>query len=137
MNMKSLVLVLVLALSACGGKSAGPADPAPKNTGVAKDTRTPFEQRLGTACMSVANKLTACAITDTDAKLASGEITQKDHDDLVKPKYTDALTSKSFDQCNQPDKRSSRQVRVLEICLKEEQACAPLLDCLDHMNNKN
>jgi hypothetical protein len=133
--MKSLVLIL--AISACGGgKSTSPAAPEPTNTAVAKDSRTPFEQRLSTACMNVAKKLTACAVADTDAKLASGEITQKDHDDLEKPKYTDALTSKSFDQCNQPDKRSSRQVRVLEVCLKEEQECAPLLDCLDHVNKK-
>ncbi|HEY4057607.1 MAG TPA: hypothetical protein VGM39_13410 [Kofleriaceae bacterium] len=136
MTMKSLVFLT--ALAACGGGSStgtGPANPEPTNT--AKDTHTPFEQRLSTACMNVAKKLTACAVSDTDAKLASGEITQKDHDDLESSKYTNALTEKSFDQCNQPEKRSSRQVRVLEVCLKQEQDCAPLLDCLDHMNKKD
>jgi hypothetical protein len=134
--MKSVALII--ALAACGGgKSTGPSEPAPKDSGVAKDTRTPFEQRLETACMNVAKKLTACAVADTDADLAAGKTTQKEHDELVAPKYTEALTTKSFDQCNQPDKRSSRQIRVLEVCLEEETECEPLLDCLDHMNKKD
>jgi hypothetical protein len=28
---------------------------------------------------------------------------------------------------------SSRQVRVLEVCFKEEQECGPLMSCLDHL----
>jgi hypothetical protein len=29
---------------------------------------------------------------------------------------------------------SSRQVRVLEVCDKEEQQCGPLVSCLGHLN---
>jgi hypothetical protein len=31
---------------------------------------------------------------------------------------------------------SSRQVRVLEVCDREESQCGPLLSCLDHLNEK-
>jgi len=52
----------------------------------------------------------------------------------VKPQFQDALTRKYVDKCDQPGKRSSRQIRVLEVCLQQETECDPLLDCLDHLN---
>jgi len=131
--MKTLTIAVVF-LVACGGgqKSAEPA--GGPGSGVVTDTRSDFDKRLETACAAVGKKLTACAVADTDAKLAAGEIKQKDHDELVKPQFQDALTSKYVEKCDQPAKRSSRQIRVLEVCLQQEPACDPLLDCLDNLN---
>ena len=39
-------------------------------------------------------------------------------------------------RCNVPD-MSSRQVRVLEVCVREEAVCGPFLSCLDHLNDKD
>ena len=133
--MKHLALV-ILVVAACGGKQqagegTGSADP---NPGVVNDTRTDFERRLNKACTQAGEKLTSCAVADVDAKLASGEITKKDHDDLIKPQFQTALTDKYVDDCDQPQKRSSRQIRVLEVCVEQEKECAPFLDCLDNFN---
>ena len=130
--MKSLSLILVLA--ACGGGQKSAAPTPETGGGVVADTRTDFEKRLAKACTTAGEKLTACAVADTDAKLAAGEIKQKDHDELTKPQFQDALTRKYVDKCDQPDKRSSRQVRVLEVCVEQEAQCEPLLDCLDNLN---
>lgn len=130
--------IMILFVAACGGtqqpaasgRGTGVDDPP----GVVTDTRTPFEQRLNKACTNAGEKLTACAVADVDAKLAAGEISKKEHDDLVKPELQQALTDKYVENCDQPQKRSSRQIRVLEVCFEQETECAPFLDCLDNFN---
>lgn len=123
--------LLVLALVACGGKQAPPPqDPEP--VGVVKDTRTPIEKRRDTACDQLGPKITQCAVEDATKDLAAGKVTKQQYDQDtasgVQKKNTDEFEKK----CKVP--MSSRQVRVLEVCFKEETQCAPLLDCLSHLN---
>jgi hypothetical protein len=99
-----------------------------------QDTRTPFEKRLDAACEALGPTLTACAVADTDDKLAKGEISKKEHDELTKPEMRAALDKDWRDKCYLPAKLSSRQVRVLEVCKKEETQCEPLLDCLKNFS---
>ena len=125
--MKALAFALLVA---CGGKQTPPPDPDP--VPVVKDTRTPIERRRDTACDQLGPKLTQCAVEDATKDLADGKITkdqyQKDTSPEVQKKNTEVFGKK----CKVG--MSSRQVRVLEVCFKEEAQCAPLLDCLSHLN---
>lgn len=136
MMMKHSLIALLL-VAACHNKSedttpagGGSQEPPPPM----KDTRTEFEKRLDIACETLGPTLTACAVADTDAKFASGEITKKQHDDLTTPAMRAALDKDWREKCYQPTKRSSRQIRVLEVCNAQETECAPLLDCLDNFS---
>ena len=48
----------------------------------------------------------------------------------------DALDKDWETKCNKAD-RSSRQVRVLEVCHAEETQCEPLLSCLENLNKRS
>ena len=136
-GMKSLVLIGVLA--ACGGKQTttggGGGSGSDEHPGVVADTRTPFEKRLDTACDALGPRLTQCAVDDSKAELAAGRITQKQYDELTSAQQRDLLDKDWETKCNKPN-RSSRQVRVLEVCHKEEVECEPLLDCLANLNKQ-
>jgi hypothetical protein len=120
---------------ACGGSqasttSAGSGDPQP-GSATAQDTRSPIERRRDAACEQIGPELTACAVADTKADLAAGKITQAQFDDQTAAKYQHALTNKWIAGCETP--KSSRQVRVLEVCLREEHDCDPLTQCLQNL----
>jgi hypothetical protein len=129
-------LLLVLAIAACGGKQT----PAPSNgsagSGSApvevKDDRTELQKRLATACEAVGTKVTECAVEDAKAMLADGKITQKVYDESTTFDVRKKNTEEFVKKCDVPT-MSSRQVRVLEVCHKEEQQCGPFLDCLSHL----
>ncbi len=125
-------LALALVLAACGGSHPPPGKPDPEPVGVVKDTRTPIEQRRDAACDHLGPKITQCAVEDAGKDLAAGKITkqqyQQDTASGVQRKNTEEFEKK----CKVD--MSSRQVRVLEVCFKEESECAPLLDCLSHLN---
>ncbi|MBA3452584.1 MAG: hypothetical protein H0T42_05735 [Deltaproteobacteria bacterium] len=134
--MKSLVLIC--ALAACGGKQStgtGTGTGSDENAGVVEDTRTPFELRLDAACDALGPRLTQCAVDDSKAELAAGRITQQQFADLTSDQMRHALDKDWANKCNKAD-RSSRQVRVLEVCHAEETACSPLLDCLENLNKE-
>lgn len=124
--------MLLALLIACGGSPA-PATPAPAPA--APDPRSPIERRRDAACDQLGPKLTACAVEDARASFAAGKIDQaqlaRDTAPEVQRKNTE-----EFDQACKRTPYSSRQVRVLEVCFKEEPQCAPLLDCLGHLNDK-
>jgi hypothetical protein len=130
--MRQIVALAFVCASACGGKSpppppppgAGSADPV----GVVQDTRTPLAKRRDAACEALGPKLTQCAVDDVRAKHAAGKITQQQLDQDTKPEIQSALTADWTKQCRV--EMSSRQVRVLEVCFREETACGPLQDCL-------
>lgn len=133
MVMRSFVVIALLA--ACGGKQTpkgggeGSADPV----GVATDSRTPIEKRRDLACDELAPRLTQCAVADAKADQAAGKISA---DQLAKDTAPDVLrknTDEAKKACKVP--LSSRQVRVLEVCMKEEAECGPLQDCLGHIND--
>jgi len=115
-----------------GGGSAGHDQPAPL-ANVNKET--PIEQRRDAACDHLGPKLTACAVEDARANLAAGKTTKQQFDQDTAPDIQRKNTEKFLKTCKSAD-YSSRQVRVLEVCFREETECAPLLDCLGHLSDK-
>jgi len=133
------LLGLALAAVACGGKPApktaadgsGSGDPP---VGVAKDTRTEIDRRRDAACGQLGPKLAQCAVEDSRAKLAAGELTRSQFEEATKPELVRALAEDWRKKCHQ-GYMSSRQVRVLEVCFREESACAPLGACLQNLQS--
>ena len=121
-------------LAGCGGGAQPIANtrtgPAP---GPAVDQRTPIEQRRDAACEQVGAKLTQCAVEDARAELQAGRMTKPDFDANTAPAVQRKLTEEFVAKCEVD--MSSRQVRVLEVCFREEPACAPLVECLQHLND--
>jgi hypothetical protein len=133
--MKHLKLAaLGLAIAACGGKQ-----PPPPNNGsggepaaVAKDTRPELERRREAACGQLGPKLARCAVEDSRAMLAAGKITRKQFEEATKPELERGLAEDWRKKCRQ-GYMSSRQVRVLEVCFREETQCGPLEACLRNL----
>lgn len=138
-GMKTLLIACLL--FACGGKQTtnpGTGSAAGSGSGSAEpppDTRNEFQKRLATACQAVGTKVTECAVEDAKALLAAGKITQKDYDQNTQFDVLKKHTEEFVKKCDVPA-MSSRQVRVLEVCHKEESQCAPFLDCLSHLADK-
>jgi hypothetical protein len=134
MQMKSFVVIA--ALAACGGKQptgeTGPA--AGSGAPAVADTRTPFEKRLDAACKALEPKIVDCTVADAKASLDAGKLSQAQFDDLTQPGILHKLADEWEEKCDRRD-RSSRQVRVFEVCYREEHECAPLLDCLAYVDH--
>jgi hypothetical protein len=135
----ALALASFLALGSpagCGGPQRPPdgdgaraADPGP-----AADPRTPIERRRDAACDALGPRLTACAVADSRADLAAGKIDRRQFERDTAPEWQQKLTAKWKADCKGA-RYSSRQVRVLEVCLREETECGPLVECLDHLHD--
>ena len=130
--MKSFAFVLLVA---CGGSKppatttgSGAAEPP----GVVTDTRSEIEKRRDAACETLKPRLVQCAVDDAKAELDAGKITQQQFTQDTSPDVKAKLGSEWMKSCTV--EMSSRQVRVLEVCFKEEQQCGPLLACLEHLN---
>jgi len=130
-----LSLGLALGGLACGGPQRAPertgdapADPAPA------DLRTPIERRRDAACDALGPKLTACAVADARADSAAGKIDRRQLEVDTAPEWQQKLTAKWLADCKGA-RYSSRQVRVLEVCLREETECGPLVACLGHLHD--
>ena len=128
--------VIVIALAACGGKQTpktdngdGSAEPV----GVVQDTRTEIEKRRDVACDDLAPRLTQCALDDAKAAMEAGKVSKADFERDTKPEILKKNTDEAKKSCKVS--LSSRQVRVLEVCAKEETQCGPLIDCLGHLND--
>jgi hypothetical protein len=132
-------LVLV-ALFACGGKQTPPstgsdtgsADPP----GVVTDTRTEIDKRRDVACTAAGERVTECAVADARTEHAAGRISKEKLDSITEAGIQKKNTEEFVKKCDVPE-MSSRQVRVLEVCMKEEAECGPYLSCLDHLNDKD
>jgi hypothetical protein len=134
-TMKHLAFVLLLA--ACGPKhtdNVGNSDPDPNMT-PKQDTRTAIEKRRDDACGTLGPKITTCALEDAKAALDAGKVTKEQFDKDTASGVLKKNTEEFIDACRKSD-YSSRQVRVLEVCQKEETECGPLLSCLDNLNKK-
>jgi hypothetical protein len=133
----ALVLVSVAALGACGSKQP----PAVENTGGSavapgpSDTRSAIEKRRDAACEELGPRITTCAVNDAKAALADGKITQKQYDEITQSGVLKKNTEEFIEDCQKPKTAySSRQIRVLEVCPKEELECEPMMACLDNLN---
>jgi hypothetical protein len=135
-------LLVVVALAACGTKSNTPVANSGSGSAVEEpptptDSRSEIERRRDTACETLGPRITACAIADAKAAAASGKLKQKDYEALTAPDVQRKNTDEFIKACKHPKSEySSRQVRVLEVCQKEESECEPLLSCLENLNKK-
>ncbi|HMG55983.1 MAG TPA: hypothetical protein VK601_20940 [Kofleriaceae bacterium] len=125
--------------TSCGGAQR-PADPepaaaAPAPTAAASDPRTPLERRRDAACDQLAPRITACAVEDARADLAAGKIDQRQFARDTAPEVQHKNTEQFLTACKRA-RYSSRQVRVLEVCPREEAQCGPLVDCLGHLGDR-
>jgi len=130
----ALAVIWLGGMPACGGSqhtSDGDGVAREQPPPVA-DPRTPIEQRRDAACDKLGPKLTACAVEDARANLAAGKIGREQFDRDTAPAIQHKNTEE-FGKACKGTAYSSRQVRVLEVCFREETQCAPLLDCLGHL----
>jgi len=128
--MRSFAVVVILA--ACGGSKPPPTTSGPTNTGPdVKDARTAIERRRDIALAKIAPRLTDCAVADARAEMEAGRLTKKEFDSITAPPILKKNTNEYIEKLTVP--MSSRQVRVLEVCFKEEAECGPLEDCLTHL----
>ena len=121
---------LIVLMIACGPSSSTTTTtttPPPP-----QDTRTPIEKRRDAACEKVGAKSAQCAVEESNQKFASGKISKTEHEQAIEPKIVRALADKYTSECKRPQ-LSSRQVRVYEVCLREETECGPFLSCLDNV----
>jgi hypothetical protein len=134
MVMRSFVLV---ALIACGGKtppSTEPTGSADDPPGVVADTRTELEKRRDAGCEQLKPKIVNCAVDDARANFEAGKVSKEQYQKDTAPEVQKGLADKWMKDCRV--EMSSRQVRVLEVCFREEQECGPLVSCLEHLNPK-
>jgi hypothetical protein len=122
--MRAFLLVFVLA---CGGGGANTRPPDPDPT----PTRSELEARQAAACEQAGPRLTDCAIEDAKATLSAEEVAKLDLE-----KTRPIHTREFIKECT-TGYMSSRQVRVYEVCLREETECDPLLACLDNAKPQN
>ena len=131
--------ILVACACACGGKQttepiSGPGS-SEEPPGPVTDSRTEIEKRRETACTDVGTRITACAVSDAKTEHAAGRISKEKLESITSPEIQKKNTEEFIKKCDAPD-MSSRQVRVLEVCMREEAECGPFLSCLDHLNDK-
>jgi len=116
-------IIAVLCL-ACG-PSKQKQDPDPDPTGPTTKPQTEIQRRQQAACEGVGKMATKCAIEETKTQPAD---VQKQAD----PEHTAEFNTKDYvDKCV-AQYMSSRQVRVFEVCLREETECDPFFSCLDN-----
>jgi len=137
-------LATALALGSAGscGGAQRPADPepaaaapAPAPAAAASDPRTPLDRRRDAACDQLAPRITACAVEDARGDLAAGKIDQRQFARDTAPEVQHKNTEQFRTACKRA-RYSSRQVRVLEVCHREEAQCGPLVDCLGHLGDR-
>ena len=120
-----IAIVAVLCV-ACGGGPKKDTDPDP-GLQPPPQQQTEIEKRQDAACRAVGAKLKQCALDD-DARMTPAEREKSDAAHtapILEREYIKACTERYL---------SSRQIRVREVCLREETECAPFLSCLDNAN---
>jgi hypothetical protein len=128
------IAALAVALAGCA-KQAPPAEdtlpddlhPGNRST-EPTPTATELERRRDAACEKLGPRMTACAIDDARHTMSAEELAKLDVE------HTAPIHTREFVKACKAQQLSSRQVRVYEVCLREETDCDPLIECLDHAN---
>ena len=121
-----IAIALVLLLAACGTKTKGGGDDDTLPDPPPPPQQTELEKRQGAACEQLGPRLTDCAIADARATMTAAELAELDIESTA-PLHTREMIKECKAQT-----MSSRQVRVYEVCLREETECAPLTACLEN-----
>lgn len=134
--MRSIGAIALCLLIACGGSkpaqeeddtlpdkvgTTGPGDP-PADDEPMPDTE--LKRRQYAACERLIPRLTECAVADAKANLSPEKLAELDLENTA-PVHT----RENLRKCKQGE-LSSRQVRVYEVCDREETECGPLTECL-------
>jgi hypothetical protein len=98
----------------------------PPTTATTRRSRPSSSAARDAACESLAPRLTDCAIADARATMSPDELAKLDLE-----KTAPVHTQKFLESCK-AQTLSSRQVRVYEVCQREESDCEPLIACLDN-----
>lgn len=135
--LNNTLVVVLLALAACGSTQ----QPPPSTTGAEeptgpRDTRTELERRRDAACETLGPRITTCAVEDAKQQLAAGTISEQQYAEITASGVQAKNTEEFIEDCRSKRDYSSRQIRVLEVCQKEESECEPLLACLDNLNKQ-
>lgn len=117
----ALAVTLLLGVAACGPKGGQGPREAPLPPGPSE-----LERRQAAACEALGPRLTECAIADARATMTPEALAELDIE------KTAPVHTREFIASCTADTLSSRQVRVYEVCMREERECAPLLECLRH-----
>ena len=118
-------------VAACGGKDTPPPAEPVAPVEPAEPAQTELERRRDAACEALGPRLTECAIADARKTMSPDEVAKLEVDKL-RPVHT-----RKFVESCQAQSLSSRQVRVYEVCQREETECEPLIACLDNARPKD
>ena len=94
----------------------------------------PIEKRRDTACDTIRPSSPRARVADAKANLAAGKVSQKQFDADTSPQVQAKNDEKFLEKCK-AQKLNSYQVRVYEVCMREETDCDPLLQCLLHVKD--
>lgn len=136
MRLVTIALALSLSLAACGSKTtkSGDGDTLPddlrSNGNSDEPQMTELQKRQGAACEALGPKLTECAIADARATMPPEELAKLDVEN------TGPVHTREFVKSCKAQTLSSRQVRVYEVCMREETECGPLTACLENASPK-
>lgn len=129
-----LAAAFVLTIAACGNKNKGGGDDDTlpddlRGSGAATAEPAPqteLQKRQAAACEQLGPRLTDCAIADARATMTPEQLAELDIE-----KTGPVHTREAIQQCKEQT-LSSRQVRVYEVCMREETACDALTACLEN-----
>ena len=137
--MRAMLFVIAIG-AACGGSktpATSPGSGAASASASDDDTLTetapandtPIHKRRNAACDKVGAKLAACAVEDTKNDKAHPPTA----DELRDLDKTAAIDKREYVKGCVAQEMSSRQVRVMEVCLEQATACEAFVTCLDNM----
>jgi hypothetical protein len=140
--MRTWLAILLLTIAACGGprRAAGDDDTLPDPGGARPggdpdDGSAPaaneLERRQHAACERIIPRLTECAVADARRQLSPEKLAELDLE-----RTAPIHTREHLRKCKAAP-MSSRQVRVYEVCDREETECEPLAECLMHAQPKD
>jgi hypothetical protein len=121
-----LFMLVTAGQGGCGGGGAPtPTQPDPDPAPMQPAT-TELQRRQEAACDALGPRLTSCAYEDAKRTMTKAELAREEIE-AKRPEHTKLIVEKCREQ-----QMSSRQLRVYEVCMREESECAPLINCLEY-----